>query len=67
MKKGLPSRVMLCAFSKDEHSNYLNEATKASKGIPGPGNYQNTMTWTTSNGKFTSGSKRKMFTDEAAE
>ena len=68
MKKGLPNRVGLqCVFNKDESQSYLNEATRSKKGIPGPGNYHNAMTWTTSNGKFTGGSKRKMFTDEAVE
>ena len=55
------------AFSKDMNSSYIREATKASKGIPGPGSYKNTLTWTTSTGKFDGSSKRKFFTDEAAE
>ena len=42
-------------------------AARATKGVPGPGNYSQTLSWTTSNGKFCAGSKRKLFTDEAVK
>ena len=55
------------AFSKDESSSYLRDAVNASKGIPGPGSYNDSMSWTASHGKFVGVAKRKFFTDEAAE
>ena len=67
IKKGIPTRVKQGAFSKDENSSFLNAAIRPSRGIPGPGNYSQTLSWTTSNGNFGLGGKRNLFTDEAAK
>ena len=63
VKKGIPTRIKQGVFSKDENSSFLNAATRASKGIPGPGNYSQTLSWTASNGTFKHGGKREFFTD----
>lgn len=66
-KHGLPKREPNYTIPKDENNNFFKHNTRATRGVPAPGNYHRPQSWKTTNGQFGVGPARKTFTDEAAK